>query len=60
MPADLNPYLATIADRHGAYIEAMAAAFLKFTDIPVDQAVLCEQMGTDGVYRFWFERKGDR
>lgn len=46
-----------LADTHGLYVETMAAAFLKLTDIPIDQVVLCEQMGPDMVYRYWFERK---
>lgn len=38
------------------HIERFAAAYIKLTDIPPDQAVMCHEI-KDGVSRIWFERK---
>jgi len=38
------------------HIEAMAAAYFLTTDIPPDQAVLCQET-IDGKMKFWFERR---
>lgn len=38
------------------HIERFAAGYIKLTDIPANEAVLCSQM-KDGVMRLWFERK---
>jgi hypothetical protein len=36
-----------------------AAAYLKATDIPPEEAVLCEEHN-GAITRWWYERKGDR
>lgn len=41
------------------YIERFAAAYIKLTDIPPDEAVLCTQMMGDGVMRMWFCKKSE-
>jgi hypothetical protein len=59
----LEPVLKEPASRwdaalvHNLRLEMFAAAYLKMTDIPPADAVLCQQMGSDGVMRWWFERK---
>lgn len=41
------------------HIETFAAAYFKHTNIAPDKAVMCKQLGHDGVERIWFEEKKD-
>lgn len=39
------------------HIERFAAAYIKLTDIPADEAVMMSRMRDDGTQMIWFERK---
>ncbi len=38
-------------------LEELAAAYCQKVGLPPEEVCLCEQMGKDGVMRWWFERK---
>lgn len=39
------------------HIERFAAAYIKLTDIPANEAVMCSELRSDGQMRIWFERR---
>lgn len=59
----VDQLLRDLIDRRHTYVEALAAAFLRATNIPPQDAVLVERRTTEGTtytIEFAFERKSDR
>lgn len=46
-----------IQQQHFSYLEMMAAAFLKQTNIPPDEAELVEWIDAQGTYHFHFQKR---
>ena len=54
----VTDYGSRVIEKQSVYLEAMAAVYLKFTSLPPDRVVLCQQF-KDDVTRFWFEERRD-
>jgi antitoxin component of RelBE/YafQ-DinJ toxin-antitoxin module len=55
---EMHRVMEKIGGSKSRYIEMMAAAYIKETNIPAIEAVLVTQYTNDGV-RFWFAKKSD-